>query len=222
MNKIILDNKLFYYQVFFKNNKNMYLRVSENVITITAPKKYSKANFESFIIKHQRFILKTRVKPENSLYNQDKMLIWGREYNVIKFDGKELKIEDNTVYFPECFDEKNIEDFYRKQTIKLAISMIDEELVYSIKDIDLSNLIVKAQLMKSRLGSCHSTKRIIKLNSILARFDEKYLRAVLVHEIVHLRVGNHQTKFYQLLEKYIPDYRILNKQLNNLVKQYKI
>ncbi|MDD3129001.1 MAG: DUF45 domain-containing protein [Candidatus Izemoplasmatales bacterium] len=222
MNKIILDNKIFYYQVFFKNNKNMYLRVSENVITITAPKKYSKANFESFIIKHQRFILKTRVIPENSLYNQDKMLIWGREYNVIKFDGKELKIEDNTVYIPERFDEKNIEDFYRKQTIKLAISMIDEELVYSIKDIDLSNLIVKAQLMKSRLGSCHSTKRIIKLNSILARFDEKYLRAVLVHEIVHLRVGNHQTKFYQLLEKYIPDYRILSKQLNNLVKQYKI
>ncbi|MFA7105993.1 MAG: YgjP-like metallopeptidase domain-containing protein, partial [Candidatus Izemoplasmatales bacterium] len=176
----------------------------------------------SFIIKHQRFILKTRVIPENSLYNQDKMLIWGREYNVIKFDGKKLKIEDNTVYFPERFDEKNIEDFYRKQTIKLAISMIDEELVYSIKDIDLSNLIVKAQLMKSRLGSCHSTKRIIKLNSILARFDEKYLRAVLVHEIVHLRVGNHQTKFYQLLEKYIPDYRILSKQLNNLVKQYKI
>lgn len=222
MNKIILDNKLFYYQVFFKNNKNMYLRVSENVITITAPKKYSKANFESFIIKHQRFILKTRVIPENSLYNQDKMLIWGREYNVIKFDGKELKIEDKTVYLPEGFVEKNIEDFYRKQTIKLAISMIDEELVYSIKDIDLSNLIVKAQLMKSRLGSCHSTKRIIKLNSILARFDEKYLRAVLVHEIVHLRVGNHQTKFYQLLEKYIPDYRILSKQLNNLVKQYKI
>jgi len=222
MNKIILDNKLFYYQVFFKNNKNMYLRVSENVITITAPKKYSKANFESFIIKHQRFILKTRVKPENSLYNQDKMLIWGREYNVIKYDGKELKIEDKTVYLPEGFDEKNIEDFYRKQTIKLAISMIDEELVYSIKDIDLSNLIVKAQLMKSRLGSCHSTKRIIKLNSILSRFDEKYLRAVLVHEIVHLRVGNHQTKFYQLLEKYIPDYRILSKQLNNLVKQYKI
>ena len=64
--------------------------------------------------------------------------------------------------------------------------------------------------------------QVIKLNSILARFDIKYLRAVLIHEIVHLKVKNHQKAFYDVLLKYEPNYRHIRKELTNILKLYQI
>jgi predicted metal-dependent hydrolase len=76
--------------------------------------------------------------------------------------------------------------------------------------------------MKTRLGSCNTPKRKINLNSILARFDIKYLRAVLIHEIVHLKVRNHQKKFYEELLRIEPDYYKLNKELRENIRRIEI
>jgi predicted metal-dependent hydrolase len=76
--------------------------------------------------------------------------------------------------------------------------------------------------MKSRYGSCIPKKRIIKLNSILARFDEVYIKVILIHELIHLEEHNHQKGFYEYINSWIPNYRSYIKEINSLTRKYVI
>jgi len=222
MNKIILDNKEFYYQVFFKKNKNVYLRIKSGIINITAPKKYKVSDIEQFIIKHQDFVLKHLDIVKSPLYSKEVFKLWGKDYRIVYYDGKALKIEGNQVFIPNKFSDKNIEKFYKKITLDEVNDLVEKELKVTLKEINFTGIKFKSQLMKSRLGSCNIKTKRINLNSILARLDEKYLRAVLIHELVHLNEANHKKGFYNLLLKYIPDYRKLRKEINQIIKTYEI
>jgi len=72
------------------------------------------------------------------------------------------------------------------------------------------------------LGNCNRIKRTIKLNSVLARYEMKYLEAILIHELVHLNVSGHQANFYRLLLKYVPNYRSIKRELVAILKQSEV
>jgi len=222
MNKIMLDNREIYYQVFFKKNKNMYLRIKNNLVIITAPMHFSIAEIERFIKKHQHFVLKHLSSMKTELYKKDEFWLWGRKYDVVFHDGKSLYINGSVIYIPNSDFEGQRELFYRKETVSKAIDLIETDLKSLIKEIDFSGIRLGSRLMTSRLGSCHAAKKSINLNSILSRFDPVYLRAVLIHELVHLNISNHQKKFYNLLLKYVPNYRAIRKELGQIIKTIKI
>ena len=85
MNKIKLGNKDIYYQVFYKNNKNMYLRVKEDRLVITCNSSMKQSQIENFIQKNSDKILRTITNhnQKEELYNQDVFLLFGLE---IKLD----------------------------------------------------------------------------------------------------------------------------------------
>jgi predicted metal-dependent hydrolase len=222
MNKIRLDNRYFYYQVFLKNNKNIYLRLKNDCITITLPRNVKGFDPEDFILKHQNFILKQAKIAKNPLYDEKKIPILGVHYDIDQVLGKELVIEGIKYKLPNNFDLIKIEKFYRTLTVDMANMILENDLKNRNFDIDISDLIIRSQLMKTRLGSCNALKRKINLNSILARFEIKYLRAVLIHEIVHLKVRNHQKKFYDELLRIEPDYYKLNKELRENIRRIEI
>ncbi|MDY0010674.1 MAG: DUF45 domain-containing protein [Candidatus Izemoplasmatales bacterium] len=222
MNKIMLDNREIYYQVFFKKNKNMYLRIKSNQVIITAPMHFTIAEIERFIKKHQHFVLKHLSATRIDLYQKEEFWLWGKKHDIVFHDGKSLYIDGSSVFIPnnDLYEQREL--FYRKETVSKAIDLIETELKNLIKEIDFSGIRLSSRLMTSRLGSCHATKKSINLNSILSRFDPIYLRAVLIHELVHLNISNHQKKFYNLLLKYVPNYRAIRKELGQIIKTIKI
>ena len=171
---------------------------------------------------HKEFVFRNINKAQKPLYRNDIFELWGKEFDILYFDGKALKIEESTVYIPNEYEDKKLEKFYKEQTINLAKKIISEELKLKMIEFDLENIELKSQLMKSRFGSCNTRTKAIKLNSLLARFEPKFLRAVLIHEIVHLKVANHQKNFYNELFKFVPDYQFLRKELNKLTKSIKM
>lgn len=229
MNKIILDNKILYYQVFYKKIKHIYLRVRPNKsIYITCPYRTSSSNIEKFILENKQKILKhiSILEQKQPLYLKDEMAIFGVRYKikyVLNQKKNSYNIEENTVYISfkkEEFDNKYIEKIYSK----ILFNKIDD-LLPSIKplfDFDVDNVSYKTQLMKSRYGSCIPKKRIIKLNTLLARFQEKYLKTILIHELIHLEVHNHQEKFYYYMNKLVPRYKLIKKELQELTRKYVI
>ena len=222
MNKIILDNKVFYYHVFFKQNKNLYMRMKNGIITITCSKRFSLKDIEDFIINHQRFILSRQNSAIAPLYSDKTFRYLGKDFKIERNTGKNLYYEENTVFIPLSWNQDKIEAYYKNEAIRLMKSLIDNELLGLIKEVDFNHIILKSRLMKTRLGSCNIKTKTINLNSVLMRFEIKYLRSVLIHELVHLQVSNHQKAFYDLLLKYEPQYRGLRKELNRLVKNYNI
>ncbi len=229
MNKIILDNKLLYYQVFYKKIKHIYLRVKPNkVIYITCPIKTSINSIEIFILQNKTKVLKyiSLLEEKKPLYSKDEMYIFGIKFK-IKYLLSQKKnayhLERNIIYISFRKNEFNNE-YIEKIYSDILYNKI-EDLLPQIKplfDFSIDNVIYKTQLMRSCFGSCIPTKRIIKLNTILTRFEDKYLKTILIHELIHLKVHNHQDEFYNYIDKMVPKYKTIKKQLQDLTRKYVI
>jgi len=221
MPNILLDNYLVNYQVFFKNNKHIYMRIRNGELLITCHSKWSVKDIEQFIIKHRVWILEKINEKHFDLYNPKEMYLWGQSFPVIhekKNDGKNVFV--NGLFYISLPDKKHIEEVYH-QAIFSEIQTILSEYQNELKRVfDLQSVVFKSQLMRSRLGSCQCQKKIIKINSLLARLDKTYLRLVLFHELTHLVHPNHSSSFHQMLESLYPNHRQAQAKLNRLVHQW--
>jgi hypothetical protein len=208
----------------------MYLRIKDGTIVVTCNRLFNKKQIENFIIKKQNRILKILdIKDERiPLYNQENMLIFGENLRV-NYETSSKKnsyaIYDdliNIFFKKDSFDNKYIEKVYQELLLIKIKEIYLEEKPKIEKYFDVSNITFKTQLMKSRFGSCIAKKRVVKLNSILARFSEKYVRTIIVHELIHLKEQNHQKSFYVYIDELIPNYRIMIRELNQLTRKYVI
>jgi hypothetical protein len=223
MHKIELDNYTFNYQVFFKNNKHIYLRIKEGIISVTCHKRYGINDVESFIRKHKSWILKHMFEKQVELYSLDQLSLWGQTY-ALK-ENPEIKkpfvFDGEFFYYKGSLNEKAVEAFYKEMTLDAIDDIIDENHSFLSDHINLKGITYKSQLMRSRLGSCISNRKIIKLNSLLARLDRKYLKLVLYHELTHLKINNHSPAFHHLLETLYPNHKKENLALRKCLKKYR-
>ena len=85
-------------------------------------------------------------------------------------------------------------DFIDQMVYKYAVLMSAE-----IKEVRLRK-------MKTEWGNCNYVKSILTFNTYLYYMSEKFIEAIVVHEIAHLFIHGHGKRFYQLVYKYLPDY----------------
>ncbi|MBE6686872.1 MAG: M48 family metallopeptidase [Ruminococcaceae bacterium] len=71
---------------------------------------------------------------------------------------------------------------------------------------------VKITSAKKRLGSC-SGKNGICYSCLLMRYDEEIIDYVIIHELSHIKEHNHSKRFYDLVERYCPNYREIQKKI---------
>lgn len=65
---------------------------------------------------------------------------------------------------------------------------------------------------KSRWGSCSKVGNL-NFNYKIIYLPEKMVEYLIVHELCHLREFNHSPRFWELVGKKIPDYRVIRKEL---------
>ena len=68
--------------------------------------------------------------------------------------------------------------------------------------------------MKSRWGTCNIGRRLLCLNTELAKKPPACLEYVVVHEMVHLRSRRHDGRFYAHMDRLMPDWRLRRAALN--------
>ena len=59
---------------------------------------------------------------------------------------------------------------------------------------------------KTRFGSC-SAENGISFSYLLMRYPEAAIDYVVVHELAHIKEKNHGKRFYDLIKRYMPDYK---------------
>ena len=65
----------------------------------------------------------------------------------------------------------------------------------------------------------HSSTGTISLNFCLLFLDPEHLRYVMIHELCHARLMNHSRRYWNFVGRFEPDYRRLDKDLNNCWKK---
>ena len=97
---------------------------------------------------------------------------------------------------------------------KLAKKILIERLNKISIDTGLFYNKVSIRNQKTRWGSCSSLNNI-NLNINLINLPLRLIYYVIFHELVHTIEKNHSRKFWNLLNKYLPEAQNLNKELNN-------
>ena len=72
---------------------------------------------------------------------------------------------------------------------------------------------VKVRKMTTRYGSNSSGTHSITYSLILMHYSEAIIDSVVVHELAHDKVRDHSKKFYDVVYKYYPDYKINHNKL---------
>ena len=124
--------------------------------------------------------------------------------NVKVLISKKLSIssEENQLYIRNIILEiwrKEAKEYLPKRVKALAID----------HDFNYQKLTIKNT--KSR-GSC-SFDNNINLSLHLMRISNELIDYVILHELVHTKVKNHSSKFWETLEKHCPNSKILDKEL---------
>lgn len=209
----------------------MYLRVkASDMLQITCQTLTSEKTIVDFIRQHEAKIIKyaESFRKKIPLYEETNLQLWGSKMqilyqtscnkNMFQIKGNIIEIDFKSDYF----DTRYLEIIYSKLLFQKTFSTLEEIKPILTPYFSIDNVTYKTQLMKSRFGSCIPKKRIIKLNTILARFPEVYLKTILIHELIHLEVANHQKEFYQYMNQFVPNYKQRRKELSKLMRKYVI
>lgn len=100
---------------------------------------------------------------------------------------------------------ENIDPLLAKQQLTSHLQELTKRFGFRYNKVSIRN-------QKTRWGSC-SQNNNISLNRKILRLSDKLQEYILLHELVHTRIKNHSIKFWQELEKILPQARQLNKEL---------
>lgn len=218
MRRIQIDNNEFTVDVKIKRgNKNIYMRIKDNILYFTSPVALSDDFIKNMIIKNYSHVIKRLNKPPlsyNTLHflgNEYKLNIVNSNTNTVLYDSENIYI--HTKRNEEKYIKRIVSLFYAKELAKIV-----EKNIENIKNrFNISyNITFEYKNVKSYFGECFSKRRHIILATKLAKYKIDYILNVIYHEMAHFYYQNHQTKFYELLEKLYPGYKRIQRELKKI------
>lgn len=167
----------------------------------------------------KRFQNQQRQSPREYLYRESHYFL-GQRYllDVIEQNGhSHVEIRNKStidLYVPKGSDyskkERVLVEWYRKEIKKIIPSIIEKW--EPILGVDVAEWGVKK--MKTKWGSCNIEARRIWLNLELIKKPVQCLEYVVVHEMVHLLERNHNDHFKELMDHFMPQWRLYRDELN--------
>ena len=144
----------------------------------------------------------------------------GKRYrlDVVETEGKQKVrlINNNTMQMKVLLGtERNkkltlLQKWYRQQ-LRNVINDLRPKWEQKL-DVQIAELRIK--IMKTKWGSCNIEDRRIWLNLELAKKPESCIEYILVHEMIHFFERHHTERFSQLMDYYLPDWRLRKDELN--------
>lgn len=208
--KYEIDNEIYDVIIEKKNNKNLYIRVKEDLtILVTTNYLTSKKQIIDILNNNQDYVRKMIIKRKQELEKSKYILYLGNKYDLVfsnLFDS--VEVDNNKIY---AKDKTQFDKWYKKQ---MQI-IFDEryELLYNKFEEEIPHFRMRIREMKTRWGVCNVKSKTVTLNARLIEYPLEALDYVIVHELSHLIHFNHSKNFWNLVEKYKPDYKIIRKLL---------
>lgn len=213
-----------------RNYKRISISVNKNYIRLSKPERISKNRANEFLLENKEKIYEIYRKIQ--VDNKEEILIFGtlRKLNYVywNFGQFMLDLNDDEILFyipnsvndSECYSYfiSNLKSFLKENTKIL----LEKRLIYwcNIMNERYNSLSIKCQ--KTVWGSAVKSKRSLNFNLKLAMLPSHVADYIIVHELCHFKEPNHSQKFWNLVEKYIPDYNECKKYLKDNIRYFDI
>lgn len=105
--------------------------------------------------------------------------------------------------------EKNSKkELYTQEQFKQIIEKTSNDL---INQTGLVPNKIRIKNIKYAWGSCSNNKNIT-INSKLILYSEDAIKYVILHELCHIKYMNHSKDFWNMVKKYMPEYKEIKKE----------
>lgn len=222
--------------VLRKNIKNLYLRVlpPDGRLEISAPRQMSEDTIRKFVESKWNWVQKKQLKyreyekeqPQSMeavhRYETGEMVwLWGDRVplKVITAQQKNRAVyQDGIIYL--CLKRGTVVSVQERE--KLLLQLYRRELQKKAEPyferwqqrMGVQKDEWRIRDMKTRWGTCNITDRRIWLSLQLAKAPLSCLEYVIVHELNHLFERYHNKHFYDLMDRWTPDWRVRKDVLN--------
>ena len=219
-------SKTLNYELVRAKIKNMYILIRDGKVIVKVPRSISDNRVTDFINSKEDWIVKKLKEVEEKSVKEKKFVsgevfkILGNNYilNVERGDFKKsiVNMENGfiNVFVNEDSSADKIRDLIDKMYYKLAIVVVDKSVDMWRGVINIAPDVVVIKKLKTAWGKCNS-KRKITINPDLMKYDQRVIDYVVLHEFCHLRYMNHSKDFWNMVSKYMPDYKLLRNELKN-------
>lgn len=203
--------------------KNIYIRVKNSMVEVKIPNRTSIEYALQLLEGKKKWIFEAFEKINNhedrhiDLKNKDYIYILNNkikiEYVYTSLSNIKVELDEYhcKIYIPNNMSKD--EDLLRKVQKKLeqservfAKKRIDEAMNKYITLTGLKPASYSVRKFKSIWGNC-SSRNEIKINQNVIWYSQKEIEYVCLHELCHLKYMNHQKRFWNMVEKYMPDYK---------------
>ena len=208
--KYELDGTIYEVVINKKNNKNLYVRVKEDMkIHVSCNYFTTKAMIENVLNQNKDSLRKMINTVKNKNQNNDKFFYLGSSYDIIyNEDIKETVIDNERIITK---NEKTLNKWYKEEIIRI----FDERYVYVFNHFkeNIKSPILKIRDMKTRWGVYNKKNHTVTLNSKLIEYDTTKIDYVIIHELSHIIYFDHSKDFWSLVGKYCKDYKKIRKEM---------
>ena len=210
----------------YKTSKSVKIYFKGNILNITKPKRLSIASLknilkgeENSIYEKYKNILSSEISSIKQWKNGEKIYYKGDEFSIIRkyieipkinIEIEETKkeiiisvpknIEQNII---KTYVDKMIKNIFKNNTEKL----IAKRLPYWSKITGLKYNKFEIRDATTRFGSCMPSTKNVYFSSRLIMLAEDKIDAIIVHELCHMKYKYHNNDFYNLVSKYISNYK---------------
>ena len=214
--------------VVLKDIKNIHLSVHPPTgrVRISAPLRMDMETIRVYAISRlgwikaqQKKLREQERETPREYLDRESHYVWGKRYllQVVETEGApsvELKHNQMLLRVRPGAGEKKmqaiVEEWYRRQLKGAAPALIAKwEPLMGVK---IARFFVRR--MKTRWGSCNHRTGSIRLNTELAKKPRECLEYIVVHEMAHLLEPTHNARFVALMDRYLPNWRLLRDELN--------
>lgn len=203
-----VEGKDYPVEIIRKNNKNTYIRVKEGKIFVTTNYFVTKKQILSILGNHEDFLEKMITKCQQKEQKQDKFIFLGKGYDIIIMPTECVEMYNQNIYIK---NKDQLQKWVQKQ--RQSIFMKEYEACYQRFEEKIPFYRLRIRKMTTRWGVCNRKSETITLNSELLHYDLDVIDYVIIHELSHLVHFNHSKSFWNLVEKYCPNYKAIKKEL---------
>lgn len=205
------------YTITKKKIKNFILRIyPDSSIAVSVPLHASDREIENFILSKKAWIEKTLEKIKKLKDDSIKILGKNVEKKVIQSDLERISLTDRNIFiYSKNTEELEVEKKFLEWKYNKLKEIIEEAIEKYTKLLNTEINYYKIKKLSSAWGIYHRKENYISFNIDLIEKDIESIDYVVLHEICHIFYMDHQKKFWALVEKYMPDYKIRRKKLKS-------
>ena len=228
MKRIKYENKTIAYTVSKARVKNLYISVENGEVVIKAPWYVTNSQIQEVVESKRDWIIKkleeykTSPRKAKEYADGEKFQVLGKAYTLNiyfkEIEKAKLNVFDGNidVVLPLEYSESDNTAIIKKMIEKMYFMIAEREVDMAMekwtREVGLAPEEFRIRKVKTSWGTCSSTKKIT-INQDLMMYSREAIEYVVLHEICHLKYMNHSKKFWEMVESYMPDYKIYEKEL---------